>query len=104
MKSEPFNGKIGFPQICLTVAGVNQLQVSFQCKKLLLLVILQHRHYVGVARVQPRAKKVEALLSYPTPVSRKQLKSFLSMAGYYRKFLSHYAHVAAALYDLFKSA
>jgi len=59
-------------------------------------------HHVGMARVQPRAKKVEALLSYPTPVNRKQLQSFLGLAGYYRKFVPHYAHIAAALSDLLK--
>ena len=59
-------------------------------------------HHVGLEHVQPRAKKVEALLSYPTPVNRKQLQSFLGLAGYYRKFVPHYAHIAAALSDLLK--
>ena len=59
-------------------------------------------HHVGLERFQPRAKKVEALLSYPTPVNRKQLQSFLGLAGYYRKFAPHYAHIAAALSDLLK--
>jgi len=40
-------------------------------------------HRVGLGRVQPRMKKVEALLAYSVPVNRKQ--SFLELAGCYRK-------------------
>jgi hypothetical protein len=59
-------------------------------------------HHVGLGRVQPRAKKVEALLAYPRPTNRKQLQSFLGLAGYYRKFVPHYAHTACKLSDLLK--
>jgi len=34
-------------------------------------------------------------LAYPTPINRKQLQSFLGLAGYYRKFIPHYAHISA---------
>jgi len=59
-------------------------------------------HHVGLRCVQPRAAKVEAVLSYPTPSNRKQLQSFLGLAGYYRKFIPHYAHISAVLSDLLK--
>jgi len=35
-------------------------------------------HHIGLGRVQPRMKKVEALLAYPIPVNRKQLPVVLS--------------------------
>ena len=42
------------------------------------------------------------MLTYPTPTNRKQLQSFLGLAGYYRKFVPNYAHVSTVLSDLLK--
>ena len=39
-------------------------------------------HHNGLGRIQPRHKKVEALLAYSAPQSKKQLQSFLGLAGY----------------------
>jgi len=59
-------------------------------------------HHVGLGRVQPRLSKVQALLEFPTPTNCRQLQQFLGVAGYYRKFVPHYAHISAALSDLLK--
>jgi len=59
-------------------------------------------HHVGLGRVQPRAKKVQAVLDFPAPTNRKQLQQFLGLAGYYRKFVPHFVHISAALSDLLK--
>jgi len=59
-------------------------------------------HNVGLGRVQPRAKKVHAVLDFPAPTNRRQLQQFLGLAGYYRKFVPHFAHISAALSDLLK--
>jgi len=57
-------------------------------------------HHIGLGRVQPRQKKVETLLAYPAPQNKKQLQSFLGLAGYYRKFVPNYAHISSVLSDL----
>ena len=57
---------------------------------------------MGLGRVQPRAKKVQAVLDFPAPTNRRQLQQFLGLAGYYRKFVPHFAHISAALSDLLK--
>jgi hypothetical protein len=41
-------------------------------------------------------------LSFPRPSTRKQLQSFLGLAGYYRKYIPHYASLSAILSDLLK--
>lgn len=59
-------------------------------------------HHVGLGRVQPRAQKVQALLEFSPPTTRRQLQQFLGLAGYYRKFVPHFAQISACLSDLLK--
>ena len=46
------------------------------------------------------ASKVEAILSFPVPRSRRELRRFLGMAGYYCSFCKNFSAVAASLTDL----
>ena len=59
-------------------------------------------HTIGLGKVAPRNAKVLALQNFPRPNNRKQLQSFLGLAGYYRKFLPHFAHITACLTNLLK--
>ena len=52
---------------------------------------------VGLGKVAPRTAKVDAILKFNRPTDRKQLKSFRAIAGYYRKFIPHFAQTAACL-------
>ncbi|CAI5677731.1 unnamed protein product [Oreochromis niloticus] len=55
---------------------------------------------VGFGRVRPVEAKVEAILSYPAPATRRELKRFLGMTGYYRCFCKNFAVVVAPLTKL----
>ncbi|RVE76234.1 hypothetical protein OJAV_G00009200 [Oryzias javanicus] len=44
--------------------------------------------------------KVEAVLSWPVPVSRKHLQRFLGFANFYRKFIKGFSKIAAPLHSL----
>ena len=59
-------------------------------------------HVVGLNKVQPRQIKVEAILHFPQPRDRKQLRSFLGAAGYYRRFIPHFAQLSVALTDMLR--
>lgn len=59
-------------------------------------------HQVGGGTLKPETGKVEAILAWPTPQTKKQVMSFLGTAGYYRKFVCNYSSLAKPLTDLTK--
>ena len=59
-------------------------------------------HRVGGDRIQPRTALVQAIKEYPRPETKKQVRSFLGLIGYYRKFIPNFSERAAVLTDLTK--
>jgi hypothetical protein len=59
-------------------------------------------HKVSEHGVEPDARKVEAIKSFPTPRNPKQLKRFLGLAGYYGRFVPQFSRIAAPLHKLLK--
>jgi len=48
------------------------------------------------------ANKVQVVIDWPTPTNLKQLRGFLGLTGYYRRFIKCYATLASPLTDLLK--
>jgi hypothetical protein len=59
-------------------------------------------HLVGKADVRVDPKKIEAMQDWPHPKTRKILRGFLGLTGYYRKFLKNYGKIVAPLTALLK--
>ena len=57
---------------------------------------------VGAYGVKPSLSKVKAVAEWPTPTSVKDVRSFLGLASFYRKFIRHFSEIAAPLIDLTK--
>ena len=57
-------------------------------------------HVVGGGIIRPEVSKVEAVRRWVVPQTKKQVRALVGLTGYYRKFIPHYATIAAALGDL----
>ena len=59
-------------------------------------------HIISADGVRPNPAKIKDVLNYPAPKNVKQLRTFLGLAGYYRRFIRNYAQIAHPLTDLTK--
>lgn len=59
-------------------------------------------HVVTAQGVKPDQKKIQAVTDFPLPKSPKDIKSFLGLAGYYRKFIDKFSAIARPLTELLK--
>jgi len=59
-------------------------------------------HYISSHGVETYPKKIETMLQWPQPKNQKELRSFLGLTGYYRRFIKGHAHVCRPLTDLLR--
>ena len=59
-------------------------------------------HTAGPKGVRMDDRKVEAIQHWPTPTGKKDLRSFLGLACYYRRFIEKCAHRVAPMSELLK--
>lgn len=50
-------------------------------------------HIITPEGIKPNPKKLQAIEKYPIPKTTKQIKSFLGLIGYYRKFIKDFAKI-----------
>lgn len=59
-------------------------------------------HIVSAEGIAPDHSKIEAVSSYPPPQNPKELKQFLGLSNYYRRFIPNYANIAEPLNKLLR--
>jgi hypothetical protein len=52
--------------------------------------------------VSTNPDKIQSVASWPIPANAKELRSFLGLAGYYRKFVHHFGVISKPLTELLK--
>ena len=61
-------------------------------------------HIVDSRSIRPDPKKVESVQTWPVPQSVTDVRSFLGLCNYFRKFMDHYSEVAIPLTNLTKKS
>ena len=100
--SESFDEHVKHVNIILSklnAAGItlNLKKCKFAYKKVKFLGFI-----VGNGKVSPDPVKVSAIRSFPKPVDKKHLRSFLGLLSFYRRFIPGLANHVAPLTDMLK--
>ena len=59
-------------------------------------------HIISGEGIEPVPEKLESLKKMPAPKTQKEVRQFLGLAGYYRKFVPKYSDIARPLTNLTK--
>ncbi|XP_070015850.1 putative mitochondrial protein AtMg00860 [Nicotiana tabacum] len=59
-------------------------------------------HVVSEKGLSVDPTKIQAILQWPVPRNVKEVRSFLGLAGYYRRFIRQYASIASPITDLLR--
>jgi len=77
------------------------------CAKLIKFIVYQNKvHYLGhiisVDGIEVDPKNIQAIKGWPVPRNVIEVKSFMSLAGYYRRFIKGFSKIAIPITSLQK--
>ena len=86
-----------FQRLRLAGLHIKREKCSFAANKCVYL-----GHVVGRRVVEPMECKVTAVKNYQQPYTKKKVRSFLGLCGYYRKFIPNFSTIAHPLTELIR--
>ena len=84
--------KTVFEKLCHAKLSMKLSKCHFCAKEIQYL-----RYILGVEGIRPVPAKTEAIKAMHPPVNPKQVRAFLGLVGYYRKFIKNFAKIAKPL-------
>jgi len=59
-------------------------------------------YVINESGVRPSPRNIDSVTNYPVPKNQKQVRQFIELASYFRRFISNFSLVAKPLHDLLK--
>ena len=89
-------------QECFTALRQAKLQLKLSKCSFGQTLVQYLGHIVSATEIKPDLMKIEVVSCYPVPQNVKELKQFLGLTNYYRKFISNYTHIAEPLHKMLR--
>jgi hypothetical protein len=86
----------------LNLLNTNQWKVKLSKCEFARQSIQYLGHVISATGVATDDSKISAVRDWPIPVDVKQLRSFLGLAGYYRKYVRNYASISSPMTHLLR--
>ncbi|UYV79019.1 hypothetical protein LAZ67_17000657, partial [Cordylochernes scorpioides] len=85
---------------CIQQAGlcINHEKCRFGSREIKVL-----GHLVTESGIRPDPDKIEAITNFPTPKTATEVRSFMGLCSYYRRFVKDFANKAKPLHDLLRN-
>lgn len=61
------------------------------------------KHFKRLSGIKPDNSNIDAVINFPVPKLPKNIKSFLRLAGYYRKYIENFSKISRPLSELLKN-
>ena len=87
-------------RVFLQILRENQLYAKFNKFQLWLDSVAFLRHVISAEGVYVDPQKIDAIVNWKLPTNVTEIRSFLGLAGYYRKFVEGFSKIAAPLTKL----
>ena len=88
-------------RLVLDVLRKNQLHVKLSKCEFWRSEVKYLGHIVGSDGIRMDPKKVDAIRNWPVPKDMTELRSFVGLANYFRRFIAHFSSLAAPLTSMF---
>jgi hypothetical protein len=59
-------------------------------------------HVIGVKGIQPDPDKIDKIKNYPRPKTVSEIRRFVGLTSYYRRFIENFSKIGKPLFDLTK--
>jgi hypothetical protein len=100
--SKTFDEHIERLQAVFSRLAENGLKLKPSKCELLMSSVVYLGHVISEDGISTDPEKTRAVTKWPAPKNIKELRQFLGFAGFYRRYVEHYAQIVEPLNDLLK--
>jgi len=59
-------------------------------------------HIISAKGIAVNSRKIDSIVKFPIPTNQTEIRSFVNLCGYYRRFVRNFAKIAAPMNELLK--